>query len=196
MSAQLSRAPRVIVDKDDDAVLLERFRVAGDRNAFATLVTRYQGPIFNAAYRVLGNRDDAADVAQAVFLRVAEKVDDFDPRYRFFSWIYRIAVNESLNQLRRNGRDDPLDEDDEIPGPDSESPERKASQAELSRHVHTVLQALRADDRVMIMLRHFSSCSYGEIGQILGIGEATVKSRLHEARQRMRPLLQGLKEHI
>ncbi len=177
-------------------MLLERFRVAGDRNAFATLVTRYQGPIFNAAYRVLGNRDDAADVAQAVFLRVAEKVDDFDPQYRFFSWIYRIAVNESLNQLRRNGRDDPLDEDEEIPGPDSESPERKASQAELSRHVHAVLQALRADDRVMIMLRHFSSCSYGEIGQILGIGEATVKSRLYEARQRMKPLFQGLKEHI
>lgn len=196
MSTQLSRAPRVIVDKDDDALLLGRFRDAGDRAAFATLVTRYQGPIFNAAYRVLGNRDDAADVAQAVFLRVAERAEEFDPRYKFFSWIYRIAVNESLNQLRRNGRDDPLDEDDDIPGPDSESPEGKASQAELSRHVHALLREMRADDRVMIMLRHFSSCSYGEIGEILGIGEATVKSRLHEARQRMKPLFLGLKEHI
>ena len=177
-------------------MLLGRFRDAGDRDAFATLVTRYQGPIFNAAYRVLGNRDDAADVAQAVFLRVAERVDDFDPRFRFFSWIYRIAVNESLNQLRRNGRDDPLDEENDIPGPDNEGPEHKASEAELSRHVHSVLQGMRADDRVMIMLRHFSSCSYGEIGEILGIGEATVKSRLHEARQRMKPLFQGLKEHI
>ena len=160
-------------------MLLGRYRDAGDRAAFATLVTRYQGPIFNAAYRVLGNREDAADVAQVVFLKVAERADEFDPRFRFFSWIYRIAVNESLNQLRRNGRDEPIDEDDDFAAPESEGPERQASQAELARRVHGVLRAMRADDRVMIMLRHFSSCSYGEIGEILGIAEATVKSRLH-----------------
>jgi RNA polymerase sigma-70 factor (ECF subfamily) len=183
------------VEGDDDAVLLGRYR-DGDRAAFATLVTRYQGPIYNAAYRVLGNREDAADVAQVVFLKVAERADEFDPRFRFFSWIYRIAVNEALNQLRRNGRDEPIDEDDDFPAPESEGPERQASQAELARRVHGVLHAMRADDRVMIMLRHFSSCSYGEIGEILGIGEATVKSRLHEARQRMKPLFASLREAI
>lgn len=184
-----------MVEGDDDALLLGRYR-DGDRAAFATLVARYQGPIFNAAYRVLGNRDDAADVAQGVFLRVAERADEFDPRFRFFSWIYRIAVNESLNLLRRNGRDDALDEEDDIPGPERDGPEPRASEAELVRHVHGVLRALRADDRVMIMLRHFSACSYGEIGEILGLGEATVKSRLHEARQRMKPLFAPLKELI
>ena len=183
------------MEGDDDALLLGRYR-DGDRAAFATLVTRYQGPIYNAAYRVLGNREDAADVAQVVFLRVAEHADEFDPRFRFFSWIYRIAVNESLNQLRRNGRDEPLDEDDDHAAPENDGPERQASQAELSRRVQGVLRAMRADDRVMIMLRHFSSCSYGEIGEILGIGEATVKSRLHEARQRMKPLFAGLREAI
>lgn len=196
MTLQLPAGPRVIGEEgEDDARLLERYR-DGDRAAFAALVGRYQVPIFNAAYRILGNREDAADVAQAVFLKVAERAEEFDPRYRFFSWIYRIAINESLNQLRRNGRDDHFDDDQEITAPESDGPERQASQAELARQVQALLQCLRAEDRVMIMLRHFSSCSYGEIGEILGIGEATVKSRLHEARQRMKPLFERLREAI
>lgn len=184
-----------MVEGDDDAQLLGRYR-DGDRAAFATLVRRYQGPIFNAAYRVLGNRDDAADIAQSVFLKVAERADEFDPRFRFFSWIYRIAVNESLNLLRRNQRDDTLDEEDEIPGHEGTDPERQASQAQLARRVRSVVASLRAEDRVMIMLRHFSACSYAEIAEILEIGEATVKSRLHEARQRMRPKFAGMRELI
>jgi len=103
----------VIVDDDPDETLVERCR-DGDGSAFAALVGRYHRPIYNAAFRVLGNADDAADITQVVFMRVTEHLDDFDSRFKFFSWIYRIALNESLNMARKHGREEPLDEEAEI----------------------------------------------------------------------------------
>ena len=109
------------MDNDTDQALLERYR-NGDRAAFTELVIRYQRPIYNAAFWVLRRAEDANDVAQIVFLKVAERLDEYDPKYRFFSWIYRIAVNESLNMLRRNGREDALDDEVELPGAESFQP--------------------------------------------------------------------------
>jgi RNA polymerase sigma-70 factor (ECF subfamily) len=179
------------VDRDRDLALVEACR-SGDRSAFGLLVARYQGPIYNAAYRVLGNAEDAADTAQSVFLRVAERLHEYDPRFRFFSWLYRIAVNESLNLLRRKGREEPLDEEQDIPGEESANPEWQLGEAQVSRHVQAALMRMREDDRIVITLRHFSDCSYREIGEILGLEEKTVKSRLFEARGRLRGLLKDL----
>jgi RNA polymerase sigma-70 factor (ECF subfamily) len=182
------------VDKDHDQALVEGCR-NGNRAAFAMLVARYQKPVYNAAYRVLGNADDAADTAQAVFLKVAERLDDYDPQYKFFSWLYRIAVNESLNLLRRNGREDPLDDEADFPGAESANPEWQLAEVQLSRLVQGALMRMKADDRVVITLRHFSECSYREIGQILDLDEKTVKSRLFEARGRLRGMLKDLQDH-
>ena len=185
-------APGVIGSEDPDERLVERCH-AGDAAAFTVLVLRYQKPIYNAAYRVLGREEDASDVTQTVFLKVAENCGDFDPRYRFFSWIYRIALNESLNLLRRNGRDQPLDEDEEPEGPESAGPEWRAAEAQAAERIQKVLMGMKASDRAVIALRHFSDCSYEEIGQVLDIDVKTVKSRLFEARQRMRALLADLR---
>ncbi len=182
------------MERDHDQALVEGCR-NGDRAAFAALVVRYQQPIYNAAYRVLGNAEDAADIAQAVFLKVAERLEEYDPRFKFFSWLYRIAINESLNLLRRNGREEPLDEEMDIPGADSANPEWQLGEAQVSRRVQGALMRMRAEDRVMIALRHFSECSYREIAAILELDERTVKSRLYEARSRLRGLLQDLQEN-
>jgi RNA polymerase sigma-70 factor, ECF subfamily len=184
-------ANRLLADMDLDQVLVESC-LHGDRAAFATLVRRYQQPIYNAAYRVLGNADDAADTAQAVFLKVAERLGGYDPRFRFFSWLYRIAVNESLNLLRRNGREDPLDDAVEIPGPRSADPEWQLAGAQVSRRVQDALMRMKAKDRMVLTLRHFSECSYREMGTILELDEKTVRSRLFEARRRLRGLLEDL----
>src|SRR3982751_4997610 len=104
---QPSGLPGVIVGDDTDQTLLERYR-SGDRNAFGELVVRYQRPLYNAAYWVLRSPEDASHITQIVFLKIAEQLDEYDPRYKFFSWIYRIAINESLNLLRRNRREEPL----------------------------------------------------------------------------------------
>jgi len=180
------------VDDDADIALVERFR-AGDREAYTELVVKYQRPIYNAAFWILRKAEDANDVAQVVFLKVAERLDDYDPRFRFFSWIYRIAVNESLNLLRRNGREEALDDDVDLPGSDRSDPEVLASDAEFSRRIQVALMKMKPNDRIVLTLRHFSECSYQEIGQILDLDEKTVKSRLFEARHRLRLLLADLR---
>jgi RNA polymerase sigma-70 factor (ECF subfamily) len=176
------------VDNDVDQALVERFR-QGDREAFTELVIRYQRPIYNAAFWILRSADDAHDIAQAVFLKVAEHLDEYDSHRRFFSWIYRIAVNESLNLLRRNGHEEALGEDVDLPGLESANPEARARAAERTRDIERALLSMSSADRTVIVLRHFSECSYQEIAQILEIDEKTVKSRLFEARNRLRHLL-------
>jgi RNA polymerase sigma-70 factor (ECF subfamily) len=178
---------------DTDRILVARYR-NGDREAFAELVVRYQRPIYNAAFWVLRKAEDAHDVTQDVFLKVAERLDEYDPEYKFFSWIYRIAVNESLNLLRRNGREEALDDEVDLPGAESSNPERQAGEAELSRRIQGTLMGMTTNDRMVLSLRHFSDCSYQEIGQILDLDEKTVKSRLYEARHRLADLLKDLRK--
>jgi len=180
------------VDNDADQTLVDRCR-KGDRAAFTELVIRYQRPIYNAAFWMLRKAEDANDVTQEVFLKVAERLDEYDSQYKFFSWIYRIAVNESLNLLRRNKREDELDDDIDLPAPDSANPERQLGDAQLSRRIQGTLMRMSTNDRMVLTLRHFSECSYEEIGQILDLDEKTVKSRLFEARHRLRDLLKDLR---
>ncbi len=179
---------------DTDLALLERYR-RGDRNAFTELVVRYQRPLYNAAFWVLRSAEDAADITQIVFLKVAEQLDEYDPQYKFFSWIYRIAVNESLNLLRRNRREEPLDEDFELPGPERDDPASQLGSAQTAQRIQNAMMGMAMNDRVVLSLRHFSECSYQEIGQMLDIDEKTVKSRLFDARRRLRDLLQDLRPH-
>lgn len=180
------------MDDDTDRTLVERYR-GGDRAAFAELVVRYQRPIYNAAFWVLRKAEDASDVTQDVFLKVAERLDEYDGQYKFFSWIYRIAVNEALNLLRRNGRDESLDDEIDLPASEGSNPERQVGDAEVARRIQGALMKLSVNDRTVISLRHFSECSYEEIGQVLDLDEKTVKSRLYEARQRLGALLKDLR---
>ena len=184
--------PGVIVENDLDLALVERCR-KGDRDAFTELVIRYQTPIYNAAFWVLRKVEDANDITQIVFLRVWERLDEYDSQYKFFSWIYRIAVNESLNLLRRGRREEALDEDFDVPDAESANPESQLAGTQQSKQVQRALMKMSTNDRLVLTLRHFSDCSYQEIGQILDLDEKTVKSRLFEARQRLRGLLNDLR---
>jgi len=180
------------VDNESDQALLERYR-RGDRTAFTELVVRYQRPLYNAAFWVLRSAEDANDITQIVFLKVAEQLDEYDPQYKFFSWIYRIAVNESLNLLRRNKREEALDDEIDLPGSERSNPESQFGEAEVARRIRSALMSLPTNDRIVLSLRHFSECSYQEIGQILDLDEKTVKSRLYEARHRLRDMLKDLR---
>ena len=184
------RPSGVIVYKEADPALLERYR-SGDKAAFTELMVRYQRPIYNAAFWVLRRADDASDITQEVFLKVAERRDEYDPKFKFFSWIYRIAINESLNLLRHNRRET-LDDNIDLPSPDSSGPEQQLVDAQLSERIRIAMMTMTVDDRVVLSLRHFSECSYEEIAQILDLDEKTVKSRLFESRQRLRRLLADL----
>jgi RNA polymerase sigma-70 factor (ECF subfamily) len=176
------------VEDDDDRALLTRFR-AGDREAFEALVVRYQRPIYNAALAILRRPEDASDVTQTVFLKIVERGEDYDPQYKLFSWLYRIAVNESLDLLRRGKRETALDDDLDIPDLDGQGPEALLTQVQTSADIHRRIMSMSINDRVVLTLRHFSECSYEDIGEILDLDQKTVKSRLFEARRRLRGLL-------
>jgi len=176
---------------DDDRILAERYR-DGDRAAFTDLVVRYQRPIYNAAFWISKSVEDARDVAQTTFLRAAERIDDYDPRYKFFSWLYRIAVNEALNQLRRRDQEGPIDDDATLPGPDHLDPASQFDERQRAQRLHHALMNLSTNDRAVLTLRHFGEQSYAEMALALGIDEKTVKSRLFDARQRLRQRLGDL----
>jgi RNA polymerase sigma-70 factor (ECF subfamily) len=155
------------------------------------LIKEYERPVYNAAYRILGNPDDAADVTQTVFLRAFERLDQYNPDYKFFSWIYRIAVNESINQRNRSKNLQSLEDEDVAV---SDSPEDAVDAESLSQIIQAGLMELQEDYRVVVVLRHFSDLSYRDISEVLRIPEKTVKSRLYSARQLMKTQLveQGL----
>ena len=179
------------MDKDPDEALVARYR-SGDPAAFPALVARYQRPIYNAAYRVLGNAEDAADITQEVFLRIAQRIEDYDASLRFFSWIYRIALNGAIDLARRNGREEPLEDDESVAAGTAWEPEAGVLAGERAARVQGALMKLGVEDRAVLALRHFSELSYREIADVLAIQEKTVKSRLFEARLRIRELLRDL----
>ena len=167
------------MSEPDDIKLMERCR-SGDRQAFEMLLARYENPVFNAAYRMLNSPEDARDVTQTVFLKVYEHLDQYDPKYRFFSWIYRITLNESINWLKKTNRLDALDGDT---ADTAGGPEQEAGNQQLNEGMQAALMTIRPDYRAVIILKHLLGCSYQEISDVLEIPERTVKSRLYTARQ-------------
>jgi RNA polymerase sigma-70 factor, ECF subfamily len=166
-------------------MLVEHCR-QGDRAACEQLVLRYQKPVFNAALRMLRNPEDARDVAQTTFLKAFEHLADYDATRKFYSWIYRIAVNESLNALgaRKSFEEISGDEADETPGP-----ERQVESEQAGRAIESALMDIKPELRTVIVLRHLLHLSYEDMGDILKLPEKTVKSRLYEARQLLRDRL-------
>ena len=172
--------------KDRDAALVNDCK-RGDRRAMSQLVSLYQKPVYNAAYRILGNMDDAADTTQIVFLKVFEHLADYNPKFKFFSWVYRIAINESLNQVKKRRRQEPLDDSQASPW---RSPDDELESAHLCSRVQRALMMLGDDYRTVVVLKHITGCSYQQISEILQLPEKKVKSRLYTARQLMKKTLQ------
>ena len=173
------------MSEPDDIKLMERCS-NGDRHAFELLLARYEKPVFNAAYRMLNSADDARDVTQTVFLKVYEHLDQYDPKYRFFSWIYRITLNESINWLKKTNRVGALEGDT---ADSASGPEQEASNQQLSEGMQAALMTISSDYRAVIVLKHLLGCSYQEISEVLEIPENKVKSRLYTARQLLQQTL-------
>ena len=185
---QLSSGPSVVGSKheESDAELVRRC-LAGETSCFTRLVERYDRVLYNLALRMVTDEEDARDVVQASFVKTYEKLSSFDPRYKFFSWIYKITVNECLNQINRRRRIEPLDPRIDIPSRENAAASLEAREA--SERVQEALLHLTPDHREVVILRHFLEMSYGEIAGTLTIAEKTVKSRLYEARQRLCELM-------
>jgi RNA polymerase sigma-70 factor (ECF subfamily) len=188
----------------EDAVLI-RQSLAGETDAFGLLVRRYQNVMYTVALRMVGNGEDAKDVTQDAFVKAYRQLATFDPNYKFFSWIYRIVVNESFNVIRARRPQEPIDQ--AVAANDSRgrqradsarwggSPFETALAGERHAHIDAALQRLTPEYRSVVVLRHFAGQSYSEIAEALSIPEKTVKSRLFTARQLLGEMLLGWREH-
>jgi len=171
----------------------------GDMDAFGELVERYEQKIFNLAYRMMGDPEDGADMAQEAFLRAFKALRGFRGDASFSTWLYRVASNVCLDELRRRGRrgevslDNPVATEqgqlrrevrDTAAGP-AELVERREAEAA----VHRAIGLLPDDYRAVVLLRDIEGLSYSDLAQVLGWPMGTVKSRLNRARARLREML-------
>ena len=166
----------------------------GNAEVFGELIERYQKQVFNIAYRMTNNYDDSEEITQSVFVKAYEKLKLYNPKYRFFSWIYRIAVNETINYLNQRKRLETLDQDLVS---QEKSPEQIFDKLELHEKIQDALMDIGFDYQVVIMFRHFQHLSYRDIAFILDVSEKTVKSRLFTARKLLKNALvkRGILRH-
>ncbi len=177
----------------DEAELLALAR-QGDREAFGTLVQRYERRVVGVALAVVHNQDDALELAQETFVRAFENLRSFESRSSFSTWLYRIAANLAIDFWRREGRYNVLRGEDaenelrRLPSSRGDS-FRAASQSELGDKLSKALEQLTPEHRAVILLREVEGLSYDEISEALQCPRGTVMSRLHYARNRLRGIL-------
>jgi RNA polymerase sigma-70 factor, ECF subfamily len=183
-----------------ERMLLRRLRERDER-AFRELVGEHQDRVFNLCARLLGNRAEAEDVAQEVFIAVFKTVDQFREEAKLSTWIYRVTVNHCKNRIkylaRRHQRDQTELDDSHEPGAVATSapatprrPDRQVEGAQLDRLMQEAIAALDEDHRALVVLRDLEDLSIDEICQITGLPDGTVKSRLHRARLALRKKIQ------
>lgn len=190
--------PPTVAKRENDVDLVIRAR-AGDAEAQATLAERHRRPIFFLALQLMGNRDDAMDVAQEALLRFFKTLHRFDCRRPVRPWLFQIVRNRVVDLYRRKKvrRHDSLDATDPDGNPylvladDSVDPERDANRSELRVRLLDALSELSHIQREILVLRDYQDLSYNEIAETLNIPIGTVMSRLHGARKRLRQTLQG-----
>jgi RNA polymerase sigma-70 factor (ECF subfamily) len=180
--------------------LVEQCR-RGDAHAFARLVALHEGMVFNLAARLLGETEEARDVAQEVFLQVFRTLGRFEGRSTLKTWIYRIAVNQCRNRQRwwrrrRRERSCPIEDltaADEArlaeAGPRGEGPDERLERRERAQAVQSALSRLSFEHRAILLLREVEGLSCEEIAGTLSVPEGTVKSRLSRAREAQRRAL-------
>ena len=177
----------------EEAALVRRI-VAGEGHRYSVLVDRYQRRLYWSCLRLVGDPDEAEDVVQEAFVRAYERLGDFDPTYRFYTWIYRIARNRCLNLLRRRRVWGlvTLSDPERAPAlPSANRSDRPVENRELAQALVDCRGTLPADQREAFDLRHADGLSYREIAAAIGAPEGTVMSRLARAREKMRACLES-----
>jgi RNA polymerase sigma-70 factor (ECF subfamily) len=188
---------------DPDAELMLRFK-AGDLTAFETLFERYSSPLINFAFRFVHNREVAEEIAQDIFLRVYDAAGSYRPEARFTTWLYRIATNACLNEVRRprfrmihHSLDSPPSGDPDATIPDiadraAVSPDVCLERQDISQAMRQALSDLPEKQRLAFILNKYQELSYAEVASVLHISEKAVKSLIHRAKETLAVRLKRL----
>lgn len=177
--------------------------LGGEEHKFGDLVDRYQGRLVNYLFRMLRNQDDALDLAQEVFLKIHGALDRFDPKYRFSTWMFRVAQNAAIDQIRKrrlklvslHRPDDGESEggDWDLPS-DGPSPYRETRNVERGLAIGKAIDQLPWEYRELIMLRHYAELSYDDIASLKDMPLGTVKNKLFRGRQMLKEKLEPFLE--
>ena len=192
----LEKSPAL--DPTDEKVLVARAQ-GGDLAAYDELVRRYQERIYAALYHMTSNHEDANDLAQESFIKAYQALKSFKGNSSFFTWVYRIAVNKTINFLKQrknrghmslNDLDFQAEHDPDLVALVSEkTPRRDLSLAELQEKLNAAMQKLSEDHRLVVTLHDIQGLSHDEIGKIMDCNVGTVRSRLYYARQQLQAYL-------
>lgn len=187
----------------DERALITR-ALSGDDDASATLVRIHQATVYSIAYRMVGQRETAQDLAQETFLRAFKALRTFDLNRPFGPWLYRIATNLSINWIKKArlptvslDGPQPVSRDDAEPMaiPDTlTEPATRFAEAEVQAQLRAAILSLPPDYRAVVELRHFQEMTYDEMSQALNVPVGTVKTRLFRARRLLRERLSGLRD--
>jgi len=189
-----------------DSELINRCVLQHDKGAFDTLMTRNQDMVFRMCYKLLGNYDDALEVSQEVFLTCYRKLDKFEGKSKFSSWLYRMTLNHCKNFWRRQNRsathkaisiDKPYtgEEDHTIQiAVEDPDPREQATSRQLKEIIFQRMQNLTPEHREILILQFSENLSYDEIAEIVVCPVGTVKSRINRARRELKNLLQDIWE--
>jgi len=178
---------------------LVRRVLGGEEDLFAVLVRRYQARIHSHVARMVGNREDALDLTQEIFLKVFQALDRYNPEFKFSTWLFRIAGNAAIDQLRKKRpRTVPLESRDSegvLSSPEYKSDEPdplgRLRNVERGNAIQQAILDLPAEFRELIALRHFGGLSYEEIAEVKGMPLGTVKNKLFRARAVLKERLAG-----
>ncbi len=175
---------------------------AGDEKAFAEIVSHRQKKVFNIAYRMLGNLEEAKDLAQEVFISVFESIKDLKEEVKFDAWLTQITLNHCRNRwkyLKRrqyfnsDSLDDPIEtEEGNMPRAfcdPSDNPETLYEKKMIQQFIQRALLKLKEDQRELVVLRDLQGFSYEEMGELVDLPEGTIKSKLHRARMDLKEIL-------
>lgn len=160
----------------------------GDVNAFGQLIDRYERPVYNTVLHMVGDIEDAREVCQQVFMKAFQHLATYDPQRKFFSWIYRVAINEAINHVKSRHQHEPLNDTLRTA---RANPAERFEESQQWIHLHEEIMKLEPNYRAVIILRHFLHLSYLEASEILTVPEKTVKSRLFTARQQLRDAMKA-----
>jgi RNA polymerase sigma-70 factor, ECF subfamily len=188
---------------EDEKLLLSSAK-KGDVEAFEVLTKQYWKKIYNMALRMLGNHEDANDLAQDVLIKIFKSLRNFREESSFSTWIYRITKNVCIDELRKRKKEKFVSLDEEIElnegsvklqvESDKPGPYEEYEKSEIGRIVTEAVSKLSYKHRMVIVLRDIQGFSYDEICKIVGCPKGTVKSRLNRARHELRQLLESNRE--
>jgi len=200
MSTQPSTAPAPSARKPHEDQSIVATARGGDTKAFDELVVKYTPKLYGLIYHMTSNREDTNDLLQDVFAKAYRSLKRFQERSSFYTWIYSIAVNMTLNFLKKRGRRHKLSLDDLdlaiendpdfIEATSKTDPVREADLHELQQRLNTSMQRLSENHRTVVTMHDIQGLPHGEIGRILGISEGTVRSRLFYAHRQLQNFLE------